>query len=109
MLLEAVRLGVEVLEHDRVERRKVLREELVDGEGNERGSSLPRVRIVRLGAEDEERDDVDGRVALEPLPERAHVVRRAPSDVQDAHALARDDERERAAGRSRGSCRPRAA
>ena len=47
-----------------------------------------------LRAQDEEGDDVDRRVALEPHAERAHVVGRAAGDVQHAHAIARDVERD---------------
>ena len=52
--------------------------------------------VARRRAEDEERDHVDRGVALEPLPQRAHVVGRAPGDVEHAHALARDVERDEA-------------
>jgi len=94
VFLEPVGLSVEVLQDDRVERGEVLGEELVDREGDEREVLLRRIRVVRLCPEDEERDDVDGCIALQPLPERAYVVRRAPGDVEDADALTGDDEGE---------------
>ena len=49
--------------------------------------------VVRRGAQDEEGHHVDRGVALQPLPQRADVVRRPSRDVQHAHALARHVER----------------
>jgi hypothetical protein len=67
--------GVDVLKDDGIERRQVLAEQLVDGEGDERELAVGRLSVRRVGvglvclrAEDEERDDVEGRVALQPRP-----------------------------------------
>ena len=48
-------------------------------------------------AQNEERDDVDRGIGLEPHAQRAHVVRGAPGDVKHAHAITRDVERDEAA------------
>ena len=96
---ELVRRGVEVLEDHRVEAPEVLGEELVDGEADQRELALlvGHAGVAPIGAEDEERDDVDRRVALQPHPQRADIVGRPPRDVEHADALARDVEGEEAA------------
>ncbi len=97
MLGQAVGLGVEVLEDDRIEARQVLAEELVDGERDQRQLVGRGLHVVAGGAEDEEGHDVDRGVALEPHAQRAHVVGGAAGDVEDADAVADDVEREVAA------------
>lgn len=94
--VQPVRDGVEVLQDDGVEARQVLGEELVDGEADERELGVGRADVAAIGAKDEEGDDVDGCVGLEPRPQRADVVRRTAGDVEHAHALARDVEHEQA-------------
>ena len=97
MLGELVADGVDVLEDDGVEARQMSREELVHGELNQGEITLVRVRIVfslRALAQDEERDDVDGLVSLEPATERPHVVRRTSGEVQQSHTIAGDGERQ---------------
>ena len=74
----------------------MLGEQLVDRELDQRQVIGRRVDVVAQGAEDEERDDVEGRIGLEPLPQRAHVVGGAAGDVQHAHAVSGDLEGEQA-------------
>ncbi len=92
---EVVRSGVEVLEHDGVEARQMLAEELVDGEWNQCEVFLGRADVVGVRSENEERDHVDGGVGLEPHAKGAHVVGRSAGDVQDSNAIARNVERQK--------------
>ena len=85
-------MSVEVLKNDGIEGRELVGEELIDGEGDERELVLRGARVVGHRTEDEERDDVDRCIALEPLPERGHVVGGSAGDMKDAHVLARDGE-----------------
>src|SRR5438477_13072037 len=97
MLGELIPDCVDVLQNDGVEAPEMHREELVyrkldEGELAFRGVGIV-LAVVAL-SENEEGDHVDGFVALEPTPERANVVRRAAREVEQAHPVARDGERE---------------
>ncbi len=90
MLQEAVGAGIDVLQHDRVEARQVLGEELVDWKWNQGQLVLRRARVVLLCAKDEKRDQIDARIGFEERPQSPDVVGRSSSDVQNAGAIAAD-------------------
>lgn len=94
--VQSVRDRVEILQNDGVEAGQVLGEELFDRELDQRELAVGGDHIVVVGAKNEEGDGVDRRVRLEPGAERPDIVGRPAGDVQDAHALAGDVEREEA-------------
>jgi hypothetical protein len=91
-----VRAELEILEEDHVEGAEVLAEQLVGGKRDEREFVRRGHREIRGRAEDEERHEIDGRIAPQERAEKPLLPARASAHQQHAKLVPHDADHERA-------------